>query len=55
MKIVKGDKDSSNGVVFPVKRVHRAPDSVFPIQEYDWEDIKHRIEPLVEAVLERVT
>jgi len=49
MRIVHVGQD--NGVVVPVKRVHRTADSPFPVQEYDWDDIKRRIEPLVSAVL----
>lgn len=44
-----------NGVVVPVKQVRRSSDSIFPVQEYDWDDIRHRIEPLVTAVLKTVT
>lgn len=50
MKIVKVGQD--NGVVVPVKQVHHISASIFPVQEYDWDDIKRRIEPLVNAVLE---
>ena len=52
MKIVQVGQD--NGVVVPVKHVHHNPDSVFPVQEYDWDDIKRRIEPLVNAVLSAI-
>ncbi len=49
MKIMKIGQD--NGIVVPVKQAHHIPGSTFPVQEYDWDDIKHRIESLVSAVL----
>jgi hypothetical protein len=52
MKIMKVGQD--NGVVVPIKEVRHAFDSIFPIQEYDWDDVKSRIEPLVNAVLDSV-
>lgn len=45
MDVVKLNGD--NGVVIPVKRVLKSEDSIFPVQEYDWEDVRRRIEPLV--------
>ncbi len=52
MKIIKVGQD--NGVVVPVKQVGHLSDSIFPVQVYDWGDIKRRIEPLVKAVLKSV-
>lgn len=49
MNIIKIGQD--NGVAVPVKQVQRISDSIFPVQEYDWEDSKSRIESLVNAVL----
>lgn len=52
MRIVGADDDrQARGVVIPVKRVVRSASSVFPIQEYDWADIRDRIQPLVERVV----
>jgi hypothetical protein len=50
MKIVKCGQD--NGVVVPVRNVRHSLDSIFPVQEYDWDDIEHRIRPLVNSVLD---
>jgi hypothetical protein len=48
---IVGTEGQPHGVVFPVKSVGKSPDSIFPTQEYDWEDVESRIRPLVEAVL----
>lgn len=42
------------GVIFPVAEVQRKTDILFPLQEYDMEDIKKRITPLVKEVLNRM-
>jgi hypothetical protein len=42
------------GVIFPIQRVRRDPDALFPVQEYGWDDIRRRIEPLVLRVVEQV-
>ncbi len=51
MKIIKRE-DGANGVLFPAKPVTRSAESVLPIMEHDWEDIRRRIAPLVSAVFE---
>lgn len=51
MNIVGVDDQQPRGVTFPVKRVSKANDSIFPVQEYDFEDIKRRISPLVKKVM----
>ena len=51
MKVVNGDREQSRGVVLPVKNAKKAENSIFPQQEYDWDDIKNRIIPLVENVI----
>jgi len=42
-----------NGIAIPVKRVIRDETSVFPIQEYDWDDIRERVNPLVVNVIRK--
>jgi hypothetical protein len=54
MQIVEIDETQPNGVVFPVKQVKKDPNSIFPIQEYDWNNIQHRIEPLITNLLKAV-
>ena len=51
MNIVGIDEENTKGVTFPVKTVSRKVGAIFPIQEYDWEDISMRIKPLVDNVL----
>lgn len=55
MNIVGVNNDQTNGIIFPVKSVKKATDSIFPIQEYDWKDIEERLNPLVINVLEKIT
>jgi NAD(P)H-dependent FMN reductase len=50
MKVIPGP-EYPTGVLFPVHRVRRDPASPFPLQEYDWAEIKQRITPLVLAVM----
>ena len=52
MKIIGVNEESPNGVIFPVKRIDQEPGKIFPVQEYDWKDIRSRIEPLVHKVIE---
>lgn len=54
MNIVGASNEESNGVIFPVKNVRKLKNSIFPVQEYDWEDIERRLEPLVGNVLEKI-
>ncbi|OPJ62895.1 NAD(P)H-dependent oxidoreductase [Clostridium oryzae] len=54
MNIVETDDEHSNGVILPVKSVKRIDTSIFPMQEYDWSDIKERLSPLVSNVLDAV-
>lgn len=54
MDVIGLEDEWPYGLVFPVKTVTRRDDAVFPIQEYDWEDIQRRVAPLVEKVLARV-
>lgn len=51
MKIIGANDNWPNGVVFPVKEVIKDKNGIFPIQKYDWEDIRRRIKPLVKNVL----
>jgi multimeric flavodoxin WrbA len=54
MNIIGIDEENEKGITFPVKAVKKAEYSIFPIQEYDWEDISARVKPLVNNVLECV-
>lgn len=40
-----------NGIALPVKSVHKENEILFPVQEYDWEEMDCRIKRLVAAVL----
>lgn len=51
MKIIGANDNWPNGVVFPIKEVIKDKNGIFPIQKYDWEDIRKRIKPLVKNVL----
>ena len=52
MNAVGAGEKQPRGVTFPVKAVKKTDDSIFPAQEYDWEDIETRLEPLVGGVIE---
>jgi multimeric flavodoxin WrbA len=54
MNIVGVDAEQPRGVTFPVKHVYKADSSIFPMQEYDWSNIKRRLEPLVCKVIEEM-
>lgn len=47
MKIIGVNEQWPNGIAVPIKKVINDPISIFPIQVYDWEDIKNRIKPLI--------
>jgi len=51
MNIIGVDDEQPRGVTFPVKSVTKVDNSIFPKQEYDWDDIKMRVSPLVNNVL----
>jgi hypothetical protein len=53
MEIIGVDEIWKNGIAIPVKRVIRDETSVFPIQEYDWDDIRERVNPLVVNVIKK--
>lgn len=52
MDIVGAGEEWPRGVAVPIHTVTCAPDAVFPIQEYDWDDIRARVTPLARGVLE---
>lgn len=54
MNILGINEEWPNGIVFPIKEVIRDEKSLFPIQKYDWEDIKVRIEPLVNNMIDNI-
>lgn len=54
MNIVGVDAEQPRGVTFPIKVVKKVDDSIFPVQEYDWNDIKNRLDPLVSKVVEEL-
>lgn len=51
MRIKDVNEEWSKGIAIPIKQVRKDPESIFPIHEYDWLDIKKRIKPLVHNVL----
>lgn len=54
MEIVGATREWPNGIAFPIAKVEKSPSSIFPIQHYDWEDIRERVEPLVLNVMEKM-
>jgi multimeric flavodoxin WrbA len=54
MNVIGLNDEHKNGVIIPVKSVKKFENSIFPIQEYDWTDIEHRLTPLVDNVLEKI-
>ncbi|WP_216457666.1 flavodoxin family protein [Clostridium simiarum] len=54
MKIIGVSKEQHNGVAFPVKSIKKIEESIFPVQEYDWNDIENRLEPLVDNVIKQI-
>lgn len=55
MNVIGLNNEDKNGVIIPVKSVKKVENSIFPIQEYDWIDIEHRLTPLVNNVLEKIS
>ncbi|MCX7773244.1 MAG: NAD(P)H-dependent oxidoreductase, partial [Clostridia bacterium] len=53
MDIVSLGDNQPHGVTIPVKTVRKDEGSIFPVQEYDWEDIERRLLPLVVKVLDK--
>jgi len=51
MNVIGVDDEQPRGVTFPAKSVTKVDNSIFPKQEYDWDDIKMRVAPLVNNVL----
>lgn len=54
MNIVSGNDEQVRGVLLPVKAVMKVKNSIFPLQEYDWNDIEDRLNPLVNNVLKKI-
>lgn len=54
MNIARGNNEQIKGVLLPVKAVKKVENSIFPIQEYDWNDIEDRLNPLVENILKEI-
>jgi hypothetical protein len=54
MDIVGVDEEQHNGIIIPVKSVEKIEGSIFPIQEYDWNDIEERVSPLIKNVISKV-
>lgn len=52
MNIIGVEEEQPRGVTFPIKAVKKVDNSIFPEQEYDWNDIEMRLEPLVSKVIE---
>lgn len=54
MDILGLNEEWPNGIVFPVEEVIRDENSLFPVQRYDWEDIRVRVEPLVDIMIGKI-
>ncbi|WP_027628165.1 NAD(P)H-dependent oxidoreductase [Ruminiclostridium cellobioparum] len=54
MNVIGIDEEQPRGITFPVKTVSKTADSIFPVQEYDWNDIETRLDPLVNKVVEEL-
>lgn len=54
MDIVGVDEEQHNGIIIPVKRVKKIEGSIFPIQDYDWNDIEERVSPLIKNVISKI-
>jgi hypothetical protein len=52
MEVVGLNEEWPNGIVFPVKEAQKNEKGIFPVQLYDWDDIRDRVTPLVEKVME---
>lgn len=55
MNVIGVDSEQSRGITFPVKEVLKHHESIFPVQEYDWNDIDMRLTPLVHNVINEVS
>lgn len=53
MDVIGLDEEWPNGIVFPVKEAQKDEEGIFPVQLYDWENIRDRVVPLVEKVMAR--
>ena len=53
---IKHAKENSTSLKIckEVKSVKKAENSIFPKQEYDWDDIRKRILPLVQNVIKEI-
>jgi len=51
MKVIGINEESPNGVVFGIKDMIFTEEKLFPDMIHDWEDVKERIEPLVNKML----
>lgn len=54
MNIVRCGEEQIKGVIIPVKSVKKTENSIFPLQEYDWNDIEESLNPLVGNVLNEI-
>jgi hypothetical protein len=54
MNIVSGNNEQIKGVLLPVRNVKKVEYSIFPLQEYDWNDIENRLNPLVKNILKEI-
>lgn len=52
IKVVPFNEDWETGVSLPVKKVWICEDSIFPIQEYDYNYLYSEIKPYIEKVIE---
>jgi len=54
MDVIGAGEEWPRGVAFPIAIVRKADSSPFPVQIYDWDDVRKRIAPLVYNVAEKL-
>lgn len=47
MQVIGGGEDCRNGVSFGIRSLTKRPDSIFVDIEYDWDEVRQRVTPLV--------
>jgi multimeric flavodoxin WrbA len=50
LKVIKPGSGAEEGAAFGIRSIGRQPESVFVDITHDWDDIRQRVEPLVQAV-----
>ncbi len=55
MKLISPAEGEPLGVCLPIARVSNDSASIFPVQEYDWQDIRKRLTPLVQTTIAAIS